>query len=315
MNELVSLLIARYTYLLVKVVPLLIIGVSLANVLGEFGVAGRLGFLVRPLTHRANLPDEAADAITTCIVSVHAGYAMLADYYKRGILGEAETLIATFMNTFFNVIHLTIIYYVPVVVPLVGVATATIYVGARLCIALAITLTAVLLGYVFLPRRTTYTRTSQEEDDDRSREERVKDGVRGAWGTIKKILPRLFIVYTLVALLVATGYLDQLSGVARPATSLSELPWEVAPIIATQILDPTSGFVLAGALLQENQLPAEIVAGALLLGNLLSLSVTYVKQSVPTRIAYFGTRMGLKVALYNLGLTLAFTAVALVIIL
>jgi len=85
-------------------------------------------------------------------------------------------------------------------------------------------------------------------------------------------------------------------------------------IIALQLLDATSGVVLAGALLQDGTLTSTQTITALLLGTVVTLSLTYAKHSLPSKIAFFGPRLGTKIALYNLVLHLSFTLAALVFI-
>lgn len=111
------------------------------------------------------------------------------------------------------------------------------------------------------------------------------------------------------------GWLGAISGFAEPATGLVGLPGESAIVIATMIFEYTSGVIIAGTLLHKQILTPVQTVGALLLGGIISMSVMYVRHSLPSKITYFGARMGTKIAFYNLIVDLAFTSIVLMILL
>ena len=113
----------------------------------------------------------------------------------------------------------------------------------------------------------------------------------------------------------ATSYIDRIGNLAEPLAHTIGLPGEAITIIAIQLIDVTSGYVLAGALLQNGVLTPFQTVIALLLGTMVTLSMTYAKHSLPTKIVFFGARLGTKVAFYNLVLNLFLSLIALVMLL
>ena len=310
----IGAVISQLINLCIRVVPLLVIGIIGASALSELGLTRHFAFLARPLTRNGNLPDEAGVAITTCIASSSAGYAMLAGFYERGKLNERQVIVTTLMNSFFGSISHMIQYHIPVVLPILGMTAGLLYLGTRIGIALGITLFSVLLGRVFLEKPETW-RFSPDEEDTRSNKEKVSQGVKASIPILLKVLPRLFIVYLIVITIMQLGWLDFISGIAEPTTGLVGLPGESAMVIATQIFEYTSGIIIAGTLLHKQILTPVQTVCALLLGGIISMSVMYVRHSLPSKIAYFGAKMGTKIAFYNLIVDLAFTSIVLVVLL
>lgn len=306
--------ISQLISLCIRVLPLLIMGIIGANVLSELGLSRRFAFLVRPLTRNGNLPDEAGVAITTCMASTSAGYAMLAGFYERGELNERQVIVTTLMKSFFGSISHMIQYRIPVILPILGMSAGVLYLGARMGIALGITLFSVLLGRVFLEKPEKW-RFSPDDEDTKSNKEKALQGVKKSLPILSKVIPRLFIVYLVVIIMMQLGWLDAISGFAEPATGLVGLPGESAIVIATLIFEYTSGVIIAGTLLHKQILTPVQTVGALLLGGIISLSVMYVRHSLPSKIAYFGAEMGTKIAFYNLIVDLAFTSIVLMVLL
>ncbi len=311
---LIDAIVSQLTSLCIRVLPLLIMGIIGANVLSELGLSRRFAFLVRPLTRNGNLPDGAGVAITTCMASTSAGYAMLAGFYERGELNERQVIVTTLMKSFFGSISHMIQYRIPVILPILGMAAGVLYLGARIGIALGITLFSVLLGRVFL-EKPEIRRFSPDDEDTRSNKEKAVQGAKKSIPILSKVIPRLFIVYLIVSIMMQLGWLDVISGVAEPATGLVGLPGESAIVIATLIFEYTSGVIIAGTLLHKQILTPVQTVCALLLGGILSMSVMYVRHSLPSKIAYFGAKMGTKIALYNLIVDLVFTSIVLVVLL
>jgi len=145
-------------------------------------------------------------------------------------------------------------YYIPVLIPILGVETGVIYVSARAGIALAITVTGVLAGaFVLLSERNVDRSALAEVDatgpdaDERTSRERVREAATKSWSTLRRTVPRLAVVYTLVIAFVTHYDVEALTSVAEPITGLLGLPGAAVPVIAVYTLDTTAGAVtLAG---------------------------------------------------------------------
>ena len=106
--------------LLGEMVPMMVAGVFLAEVLVALNITGRIATLSRPLTSFACLNEECGTSFLMAFVSPPAANAMLMDYHAKAIIGRKELIIAATMNSFPTVVmHWR--YLLPVYIPLLGV--------------------------------------------------------------------------------------------------------------------------------------------------------------------------------------------------
>lgn len=303
-------IISRVIYLTVKIVPIIVIAVFFANLLSEYGVIKRLDFLVKPLIRGANLPDGSGAVIVTSLASGTASYSMLGNHHQKGELDDTQVIVISIMNTFFHHIHHFFTYWVPVAIPLLGLYTGLMYVMIRMSIGLIMTLSAVAIGRVFI-KTTKKTISGSEDHSSETNSVKIRHAVEGTMKTLKLIIPRLYLVYTAAVIFLATGYLERFGEMAEPLAHVFGLPGEAITIIAVQLIDVTSGYVMTGALLQSGALNSFQAVTALLLGTMITLSMTYAKHSLPSKIVFFGPKLGTKIAFYNLVLNMSLTLIAL----
>jgi len=305
---------------LARITAFIAAGVFVANVAVAFGliryVAGLSGWLTRP----ANLPDEVGTAILTTAASTTAGYATLAEYRESGLLDDRATLVAVTINTFFGFVQHVFTFYVPVLIPILGVEIGVTYVSARAGIALAITVTGVLAGGVLLSERNVDRSVIDEvdatgpEDDDRTDRERVREAGEKSWSTLRRIVPRLAVVYTLVIAFVTYYDVESLTSVAEPITGLLGLPGAAVPVIAVYTLDTTAGAVtLAGT--EAGVFTTRTAVAALLIGGILSFAVSTFRRSIPFQYGVWGPEFGTKVIAVNTALKLVFISLTVALLL
>lgn len=304
-------LLAEVVPRLVRISAFIAVGVFAANVAVAFGliryVAGLSGYLTRP----ANLPDEVGTAILTTAASTTAGYATLAEYRESGLLDDRATLVAVTINTFFGFVQHVFTYYVPVLIPILGATTGGLYVAARAGIALAITVTGVVLGGLLVSGRNVDRAALADIDaagpdaDERGRRERVRDAGEKSLGTLRRIVPRLAVVYTLVVAFVTYYDVESLTAVAEPVTATLGLPSAAVPVVAVYTLDTTAGAVAIEPLLGSTFTPRTAVA-TLLIGGILSFAVSTFRRSIPFQYGIWGPAFGTKVIAVNTALKLVF---------
>jgi hypothetical protein len=300
--------------LTVNVVPVIIVAVFLSNLLREYGIIKKLDFLVRPLIRGANLPEGSGTFLVTSLASGTASYSLLGDHHQKGELDDTQVIVISIMNTFFHHIHHFFTYWVPVAIPLLGLRTGLMYVTLRMSIGLLMTLSAVVIGRVFI-KKSQAAISLIEGHGGEANSVKMNHAAAGTGKTLKLVIPRLYVVYIIAVIFLATGYIERIGSVAEPLAHVFELPGEAITIIAVQLFDVTSGYVVAGALLQSGELDSFQTIIALLLGTMITLSMTYAKHSLPTKIVFFGPRLGTKVAVYNLILNISLSLVALLFLL
>ena len=297
-------------------------GVAFANALVAFGVIRYIAALSKPLTGPANLPDEVGGAILTTAASTTAGYGMLAEYRDSGLLDDRATLVAVTINTFFGFVQHIFTFYAPVLIPILGLRVGLLYVGTRAGVSLAITATGVAAGAILLSERNVNPEAMSEVDpqaradggdDARTAAEKLLDSGRGGLEKTREILPRLAVVYTLVVL--GTTYYDLealTGGAADPLAALTGLPSAAVPVIVVYAFDTTSGAVTLAPFVEDGTFTARTAVSAMLVGGIVSFTVSTFKRSIPFQYGIWGAEFGTKVILVNTSLKVLWIAIALV---
>ncbi len=301
-------------------------GVAFANVLVAFGAIRYIASLSRPLTGPANLPDEVGSAILTTAASTTAGYGMLAEYRDSGLLDDRATLVAVTINTFFGFVQHIFTFYAPVLIPILGLHVGLLYVSLRAGIALAITATGVVAGALLLSDRNVDPTATREIDpearadggvaDDRSVREKLSDSGRAGVEKTWEILPRLAVVYTAVVLLTTYYDLESVTGgAADPLATLTGLPSAAVPVIVIFAFDTTSGALAIAPLIDDGIFTARTAVATMLLGGIVSFTVSTFKRSIPFQYGIWGAEFGTKVIVVNTTLKVLWIAVALIALL
>ncbi|MCO8268464.1 nucleoside recognition protein [Haloferax sp. AB510] len=309
-----------------RIAAYIAVGVFAANLVVAFGLVERIAGLSRYLTSPANLPDEVGTAIVTTAASTTAGYGMLAEFRESGVLDDRATLVAVTINTFFGFVQHIFTFYWPVLIPILGREVGFMYVGARAAIALAITATGVVAGAVLLSdRNTTPVAVAETDgsggavdavdsdddagDTDDSLREMVEDAAQSTWKKLRRIVPRLAVVYVAVTLLLRTTDLESFAALASPLTNLVGLPGAAVPVVVAFAFDTTTGAATIAPAIGETFTPKQAVA-TMLIGGIISFAVSTFKRSIPFQYGIWGPEFGSKVIAVNTGLKIVFIAVA-----
>jgi len=328
-------LLAEVTPRVLRIGALVAGGVFLANLAVAFGAVERVAGASRYLTGPANLPDEVGTAILTTAASTTAGYGMLAEFRESGTLDDRATLVAVTINTFFGFVQHVFTFYVPVLIPILGVEVGVLYVGARAGIALAITVVGVLAGALLLPPRTadedradaaatnaaaTNAAAADGDVPDADRPDSIRSGLAAARDrtvpTVRRIVPRLAVVYALVTILVQRYDLTSLTAAADPLATLVGLPGAAVPVIAVFTFDTTAGAATIAPMVGADAAftPREAVA-TMLVGGIVSFAVSTFKRSIPFQYGIWGPGFGSKVVAVNTALKVAFIGAAVTLLL
>ncbi|WP_336024086.1 nucleoside recognition protein [Halobellus salinisoli] len=317
----------------VRISVFIAVGVFLANVAVGFGLVERIATVSKYLTRPANLPDEVGTAIVTTAASTTAGYGMLAEFRESGRLDDTETLIAVTMNTFFGFVQHIFTFYAPVLIPILGLEVGLLYVGARALIALGITIAGVAAGTVLLAGRdgdageraaattpdggiadASTSAAGVGKDETEPPLAVLETAAEKTWPKLKRIVPRLAVVYVLVTLIVRTQDLESITAAAEPLTALLGLPGASLPVIAVFAFDTTAGAATIAPMIGSTFTPRTAVA-TMLLGGIISFAVSTFKRSIPFQYGIWGPAFGSKVIAVNTALKIVFIAAALIALL
>ncbi len=283
--------------LLGETVPMMIIGVFLAEVLVALNVAGRIAAISRPLTSFACLKEECGTSFLMAFVSPPAANSMLVDYHTKEIITQKELIIAATMNSFPTVVmHWR--YLLPVYIPLLGIP-GLIYFGLLMFVGLAKTVVIMVVGRTVLDPPPRIPVGPAEEPAVTT----FREALRTACTSSRKVLGRLLSVTVptiiIVAFLLNAGVFDRLAGMMQGAGAVFPVPPEGFAIIAAQFGSFVASAGVASALLAAGDMTWQQVILTLLVGNVLTSVTRGIRWLGSSYVAIFGLRTGTEVMLIS----------------
>ena len=313
-----SLLYAAYY--VAKIVPIIAIGIFVTSLAVNLGLMRKLDRLIKPLSSKANISAVSALSVVTCMFSTTAGYSMLVDGLNEKIISERELIATTVISSFPSILSHLFTFFVPVVIPILGLTTGSIYVCLVGLAAFLKSCIGIILARLWLKRTPSNPRLSGLDPAPApvgDKNKALNKSAKSTYKMLKRIVPTMFITLFLVSVALEQNLFESFSAILEPVTNILRLESEVALISATEIVNTTAGIILAGSLLGEGLISTKGVLIALLLGTVVSFSARFVKHSLPLHVSLFGPKLGGKTVAVNAATTLAidvlFIAVLLII--
>ena len=286
--------------LLARTVPIVVIGVLIAEILIALQVTERIASVAYPVTTFSHLPRECGASFLLAFVSPQAADAMLVDYYHKGMIGRGALIVAALINSFPSVVmHWR--YLVPVYVPLLGVYGA-IYFGILTGIGFLKTGIVMVAGRMLLlepPESRTPERASGPTPSVR---EAVRASFRPTARTLRRILGIMIPTIVAVAFLAEAGVFNAIAAYLEGASRLFPIPPEGLTIIAAKFGSYIAAASLASGLLAAGDMAGRDIVITLLVANLLTSVVTYLRWLGSFYIAIFGPRRGTEIMLISVAL-------------
>ena len=313
-----SLLYAAYY--VAKIVPIIAIGIFVTSFAVNIGLMKKFDRLISPLSSKANISAVSALSVVTCTFSTTAGYSMLVDGLNEKIVSEREVIATTVISSFPSILSHLFTFFIPVVIPILGLTTGSIYVCIVGLAAFLKSCIGIILARLWL-KRTPSTPQLPGLDPAPApvgdKNKALNKSAKSTYKMLKRIVPTMFITLFLVSVAMELNLFESFSAILEPVTNILGLESEIALISATEIVNTYAGIILAGSLLNEGLISTKGVLIALLLGTVVSFSARFVKHSLPLHVSLFGPKLGGKTVAVNAVTTLAidmlFIAVLLII--
>ncbi|WP_440951910.1 nucleoside recognition domain-containing protein [Methanococcoides sp. FTZ1] len=287
-------LYAAFDYL-IKVIPPIVIGTLIMDVMVEMGWVHKLGFIASPLMRFGHLREEIGLSFLTSFGSSAAGNSMIAKLHDDNHIDRKETIIATMVNSFPSGIVLSRDLF-PVVVILLG-TTGLIYLGIVVLIGFLKTLLALLAARILLtprPSGNIYATTEKIT----LREASVK-ALKRSRRSLTRIVVTMTIVSVIVFQLMETGVFDWAASIMKDSFMVQYVPADGLPIIAGWFASNIAAYTIAGNLLEAEMLSSKDIILALLIGRILA-SVARIRTMLPYYIGIFSPNLGVRIMFVSL---------------
>jgi hypothetical protein len=309
------------THYLIKIVPVIAIGIFATNFAVNLGLMRKFDRLIRPLSTIARINGTSALAVITCTFNSTTGYSILSEGLENKRISEQEVIATSLISSFPGILSHLFTFFIPVAIPILGFTTGVIYVALRGVVALIKTCLGIFLARLWLNDASTLINNSQPSAPVHSlimnKKQALDKSSASTYRMVKRIAPIMFITLFLVSGAMELGVFQSFSEILEPITTILGMESGIALISATEIVNTYSGMVLAGGLLGEGTISVKGVLIALMLGNVISFSTRFAKHSLPLHVSLFGPKLGGKIVAINgaatLGIDVLLIAVLLVI--
>ena len=282
-------------FFLLRVAALVTGGVVAANVMLESNALRKLSPLVRPLCRASNLPREGAISLFAMFLDSTAGKSTLAGFYQDGKIGDRQTIVTLVMSTFPTVVGESLFRaHAPVALVLLGPVVGGIYVALNLLAAFLQSFGALIYARLRFSRQACIEDEQLvAETDERRHEERLKTALKKSARTLLKVVPFMVVAFLIVDLLFLFGLMERIGIIFNPVLQVLDLPGEVITAIVAEIAHFSAGYAIVASLLTKGVVTAEQAILTLLVGSLMTITVTYLKYSLPLYSSLFG-KLGVK---------------------
>jgi hypothetical protein len=281
---------------LLRAVSLIAVGIIVANLILESTAMRKLSPLIRPFCRAANLPREGAVALFTSFFNSIAGKSTLAGFYHEGKINDRETIVTLVMSTFPIVVGESLFsVHAPVALVLLGPVIGSIYIALNLLSAFLQSLGALVYARLRFPRQSGLEEVQlAAEMVGRSQHERMKTALQKSASTLLKVVPSMVVAFLIVDLLFEFGLMEQISGIFTPLLQVLDLPGEVITALVAELAHFSAGYAIVAALLAKGIVTAKQAILTLLIGSMVTITVTYLKYSLPMYTSLFG-KLGVKI--------------------
>jgi len=301
-------LLSALRYLL-YVVPFIILGVVLAELIMALKFVNKIVWITKPITRFAHLRKECGATFLTAFASPAAANSMLMEFYNKKVIDKKELFISSLVNSFPAIVmHWK--YMLPALVPLLGV-TGLIYFGVLMAVGFIKTFIILIAGRVLLPKRNDDSEIKKEKRPPIR--EAFKISLKNSNKTIIRILKLMVPITIIVFILIDIGVFDILAGYLSGVARYFPIPVEGIGVIAAQFANSIAAWTIAGNLLSESILTSKDVVLTLMVGNVLSSIVT-IRSSIPYYLGIFGAKLGMQILMISTLLRIAVMILMIVVL-
>jgi hypothetical protein len=318
MMEIIYTSLIYTLYWMARIVPVIAIGIFATSFAVDIGLMRKFNRLIKPISRKANISALSALSVVTCTFSTTAGYSMLVDGLNEKTISEREVIATTLISSFPSILSHFLTYFIPVVIPILGLTTGVLYVCMVGLASLLKTCLGIFLARIWLKdtkKRSAIAATDHNNAPVVDKKQALNKSAKSAYNMLKRIVPTMFITLFLVSVAMELNLFDRFSAILGPITSFFGLESGVALISATEIVNTTAGIILAGSLLAEGLITTKSVLIALFLGTVVSFSARFAKHSLPLHVSLFGPKLGSKTVAINATTTLVIDVIFILVLL
>jgi len=286
--------IRDFLRLLSYMLPMLFLGLYLADVLGKSGQLERVGAIMAPLSNGANLSKGCSSVLTLCMLNKEAGFSMLSELNRKNGLSDKEVIIVTMLASLPLCVRSIIFFVGPVSLSMLGMRVGIIFIVVYFFVQLLKTIIGISAGRLMLNTGENILKIDETVKDEKFSgwtnllRSSVMDTLAPFNRILKIVIPSLFIAI----LLINSGVLGRLSQMASPLTHILSLPSSSCLVIVSGLPSMMVGIATAGPLVASGGITPLEAVRTLVITSLLHSLYTVLRMSFPVNISLFGPKLG-----------------------
>jgi len=282
--------------LFLKLVPLLFLGVYVAEMAYRVPAVRRVGKIMRPLSSMARLPDSGTIYLTLCLLNPLAATMTLVELRNKKAIAEKEVVVFSLVSGLPITAYFAFFTILPVAIPMLGFKVASIYILSLLLVGIFESGIGIACGRALLER----DKANKEIWDVKEQPVPISRIAREAFFSALKAFRRIILILApilfIVFLLNHSGGMAWLQNIAQPLTLLMDLPPISVELIMTSSMNLVAACGIGGFLLSDGAIgPLEVVLSLMLGGFIYNLGEIW-HTLLPYNISFFGAKLGVKVA-------------------
>lgn len=280
---------------LIRAESLVIVGVIVANIVLESDAMQKLSPLIRPFCRASNLPREGTVALFASFFNPTAGKSTLAGFYHEGKLTDRETILTLVMSTFPIVVGESLFrVHVPIALVLLGPLIGSLYLALSFLSAFIQSFGAFVYAKLRFPQPAYVDEEVYATTMGTTKNQKLKTALKKSFTTLKKVVPIMVVAFLVIDLLFTLGLMDTISVIFDPVLRVLDLPGEVITALVADLAHFSAGYAIVAALLAKGVITAKQAILTLLIGSMLTVTLVYLKYSLPMYTSLFG-KLGVKI--------------------
>jgi hypothetical protein len=291
-------------YYLIQIIVLSSIGIIIAGIIEETNLLSIIKKITKPLCLISNLPEECVVALLGNFINPTVGKSMLAKFYKDNKINSKETIITTIISPLPIILGESIFrVQLPLAIVLLGYKLGTIYVLFNMFSGFLMASIGITYSNIFFERKPLNININNNEKIIFNRTV-IKKGIKKSIKLLKKVIPMIVIFTLLIHCLMTIGLTDVVKEIFTPIFSILNLPGEAVMVLVANFAHFSAGYATVDILIKNGVLNEKQALLTLLIGNIIGITMIYLKHSIGTYVALFG-RFGLKLAMINYTISIA----------
>lgn len=271
-------------------------GMLIVNIFLEMGI---LKLLIAPVgwffRRFANLPQEIGAAFISSFGSSYAAGSMLINFRDKGILNDRQVFLSAITFSIPFHIRELFTYYLPVVLPMLGVTLGSIYIVIHTTTIIIKFLFVIFVGKITLPNTLDERENTFEKDTTvkKNMPSVIKDSIKH---TIKP-LKRMMVTIPLTALVIyELNALGVFQALPINAEKLG-LPTCSTACLVAYMSNTIMGLTSLSACFNAGDLTVVQAVKTMLWGSLLAAPIFLIRFSGAYYVGVYGPRIGMRLAL------------------